>query len=406
MGETQFNSTWLTQNINTNGIAGIQLSEAKKALETNAAAKAVLENYKNMPSGQDPTIEPETLAKMINEASLSQPIHINTHSGLVAVLDGSVIPDIATQGASPEKTSSRSIAVPGTGEEAKNSAPSDKPTAKGALATIEDVSKAFRKDTPEEIKDKATNGTLTKDEAKMWATTTSKEGRALLGISGRMDAADKEILAKQHFARKAAEKGAETSATATVEAEKKGLFRKAADTAIWPFRKTWEGIKKGWNWVTGRKGPDLKEPANVTPSVTKEPEAAPEPEPKPAEPPSKTKSDTTQFTRKNFPDLDAQPINDRGKELNNHTGSARTIIRSIPETIEDDKIAELLYEAQDNLQLATSTIYGSDIEGMFGEDLPDLSKIDEDTYKAALEHAKAAEQKALEAKELFDLQGK
>jgi len=292
---TTLNGAWLTQNINTNATPGVQLSEAKAALQaTNEAINEFLANFNNVPDGVDPTIDTEQLAKLLIEASLTQPIHINTPGGLVAVLDGSVIPDIDPLEAPSEDTSSSSLVAPEIGKESEPPAPSDEPAAKGALATIKDVSKAFRKGTPEEIRQKATEGTLTVKEAKMWATTTSKEGRALLGISGRMDAADREILIKQHLSRKAGAKAdAPTGEDATSDTPKKGFFRKAADAATWPFRKAWAGIKKGWNWVTGKKAPVSQETAKAAPPVTGTTEteaAAPELAQRPAEPPTITET--------------------------------------------------------------------------------------------------------------------
>ena len=251
---TTLNGAWLTQNIDTNTTPGVQLSEVKAALQTtNEAVKVFLDSFNNVPDGDDPTIDTEKLAKLLIEASPGQTIFINTPGGVVSVLDGSVIPSIKPPEPKAEDPSSRSVVAPEIGEEAKPPAPSDEPAAKGALATIKDVSKAFRKNTPEEIKQKAKEGTLTVNEAKMWATTTSKEGRALLGISGRMDAADREILVKQHLSRKARAKTDAPAGADAADTPKKGFFSKVANTVTWPFRKTWEGIKKGWNWVTGGK---------------------------------------------------------------------------------------------------------------------------------------------------------
>lgn len=154
--------------------------------------------------------------------------------------------------------------------------------------------KAFKKGTPEDIRKKAAEGAISAEEAKMWATTTTKEGRALLGISGRMDAADREILIRRNMARRSEKRAADVTAdgNAGPAAEKKGFFHRAANIAAWPFRKAWEGIKSGWNRITGKKDshrPELKitQPAEPVP----QPEAAPDPEitPQPA-PKMETKS--------------------------------------------------------------------------------------------------------------------
>lgn len=327
---TTLNGAWLTQNINTNATPGVQLSEARAALvATDEAINEFLATFNNVPDGEDPTIDTEQLAKLLIEASLTQPIHINTPGGLVAVLDGSVIPDIDPLEASSEDTSSRPVVAPEIGEEAEPPAPSDEPAAKGALATIKDVSKAFRKDTPEEIRQKATEGKLTVNEAKMWATTTSKEGRALLGISGRMDAADREILVKQHLSRKAGAKAdAPTGEGSQSDTPKKGFFSKAANTVTWPFRKAWEGIKKVWNRITGRKEAPAEPPQKAGPEVAgsvepgPQPEAAPEPEnspepapkieEKPLEPPAKGETEHTISAGDTYSKIARQNLVDNG----------------------------------------------------------------------------------------------
>lgn len=97
--------------------------------------------------------------------------------------------------------------------------------------------KAFRKDTPEEIRQKASSGSLSADDAKMWATTTTKEGRALLGISGRMDASDRAKLSRRNLDRKR-DGGGESPETASKSG---GSFigraaRGVANAVTWPVR--------------------------------------------------------------------------------------------------------------------------------------------------------------------------
>ena len=97
--------------------------------------------------------------------------------------------------------------------------------------------KAFRKDTPEKIRQKASNGSLSADEAKMWATTTTKEGRALLGISGRMDASDRAKLSRRNLDRKRAER--EESPEAASKSGGNFIGRAArgvANAVTWPVR--------------------------------------------------------------------------------------------------------------------------------------------------------------------------
>lgn len=148
--------------------------------------------------------------------------------------------------------------------------------------------KAFRKDTPPEILQKAQNGTLTKEEAKLWATTTTIEGRNLLGISGRMDAHDKEILIKRDFERKKALENSqpkpEESLDKTYNSTKESFFNKAArsvtNAITWPIRglmslfgakKTAEKLK--WNPPTQKlatpqtKTEEMKQPP-TNPSIS------------------------------------------------------------------------------------------------------------------------------------------
>ncbi|GEM_PF-5339626 len=97
--------------------------------------------------------------------------------------------------------------------------------------------KAFRKDTPEEIRQKASNGSLSADEAKMWATTTTKEGRALLGISGRMDASDRAKLSRRNLDRKRTERGESPEAASKSGGSFIGrAARGVANAVTWPVR--------------------------------------------------------------------------------------------------------------------------------------------------------------------------
>ncbi len=99
--------------------------------------------------------------------------------------------------------------------------------------------KVFRKDTPDYILEKAKNGELTKDEAIIWATTTTKEGRKLLGISGRLDASERAILIKQEKERKKIEKENQTETPPSPE-NKENFFKKTGRGLVnvftWPVR--------------------------------------------------------------------------------------------------------------------------------------------------------------------------
>jgi len=99
--------------------------------------------------------------------------------------------------------------------------------------------KVFRKDTPDYILEKAKNGELTKDEARIWATTTTIEGRKLLGISGRLDASERAILIKQEKERKKIEKENQTETPPSPE-NKENFFKKTGRGLVnaftWPVR--------------------------------------------------------------------------------------------------------------------------------------------------------------------------
>ncbi|MFA5103861.1 MAG: hypothetical protein WC527_01620 [Candidatus Margulisiibacteriota bacterium] len=190
------NGAWLRNNIATNPNLGIKLSDAKKALETNDAGKAVLANYKNIKS-QDPTIEEGTLAQLINDQPGS--VQIKTSKGnIVEVIDKEIMPEITPYTPPPDAQSPANPVAPAPKAQ-NNQTEAPKPETTGRKYS----EKTFRKDAPEEIKTKGAAGTLNSEEAKNWATTTTKAGRDLLGISGNMDANDRQILVKQGMARKA-----------------------------------------------------------------------------------------------------------------------------------------------------------------------------------------------------------
>lgn len=265
VGETQpLNSNWLMSNINTNTIPGIQLSEAKAALSTNEAGKKVLENYKNIPSGQDPKIDEGTLTKLINDMSITDSVRVMTPKGIVTVMEGKIFSDAAPsekeiEPQDPDFAPSREAVVVPSIEEAHETAP--KTEIKEPLSKINDPAKAFRKDTPEAIRQKATDGNLTVEDAKMWATTTSKEGRSILGISGRMDASERAILVKQYYARKAdggknAEKDTET------DGKTEGTVKKAARTVTNAASAPVRWLMKGAGTVAGLFSKGAKEKIN------------------------------------------------------------------------------------------------------------------------------------------------
>lgn len=315
VGETQpLNSSWLMSNINTNTIPGIQLSEAKAALSTNEAGKKVLENYKNIPSGQDPKIDESTLTKLINDMSIMDPVHVMTPRGLVTVLDGNVIPNNAASGTEVQAQEPEPVAAVAPNS---NEAPGKTPETevKEPLAKITDPAKAFRKNTPDDIRKKAADGTLTVDEAKMWATTTSREGRTLLGISGRMDAADRDILIKQRFARKAGEKAAESPEAAAdpekpkTEGPAKSAARVITNAASAPVR--W--LMKGAGALAGIFSKGAKDKLNEwadglkwqKPSAKAPVETAPE---QPAPPPPTEKAEPLPVPDEQNPPVTTSPL--------------------------------------------------------------------------------------------------
>lgn len=99
--------------------------------------------------------------------------------------------------------------------------------------------KAFRKDTPQTIREKAANGTLAAEEAKMWATTTTKEGRKILfgNDDMRMDDKQRKLLVAQHHARKRAARGETSEATPKSDGSFMGrAARGIANAVTWPVR--------------------------------------------------------------------------------------------------------------------------------------------------------------------------
>jgi hypothetical protein len=132
------------------------------------------------------------------------------------------------------------------------------PAPEAATPSVSYSEKAFRKDTPEKIKQKASSGSLSADEAKMWATTTTKEGRALLGISGRMDASDRAKLSRRNLDRKRAERGESPEA-----GEKSGgsfIGKAVANAVTWPVR----GIMKLFGAKDAAERLRLASPAEVS----------------------------------------------------------------------------------------------------------------------------------------------
>jgi hypothetical protein len=99
----------------------------------------------------------------------------------------------------------------------------------------------------------------------MWATTTTKEGRALLGISGRMDASDRAKLSRRNLDRKRAERGESPEA-----GEKSGgsfigrAARGVANAVTWPVR----GLMKLFGAKDAAEKLRLASPAGTSQPVT------------------------------------------------------------------------------------------------------------------------------------------